>query len=95
MKTTKYTISHLHSPTVRGFFADLWIDTRLFVYEKKFARVKFSTNCVIVRPGKTVKIKVKFTEPRNLPNDFGVYSGYISIKDSAYLQSHILELKEI
>ena len=42
-------------------------------------------NCVIVvRPGKTVKIKVKFTEPRNLPNDFGVYSGYISIKDSAY-----------
>ena len=68
-KTTKYTLSHLHSPTVRGFFADLWIDTRLFVYEKKFARVKLSKNCVIV--------KVKFTESRNLPDDFGVYSGYI------------------
>ena len=65
---TKYIISHLHSPTVRGSFADLWIDTRLFVYEKKFTGVK--TNCVIVRPIKTVKIKVKFS---NLPNDFGVY----------------------
>ena len=31
-KTTKYTISHLQSPTVRVSFADLWIDTRLFVY---------------------------------------------------------------
>ena len=46
---------------------------------KKFAEVKFSTNCVIVRPGKTVKIKVKFTIYH-----FGVYLGYISIKDSIY-----------
>ena len=52
-KTTKYTISHLQSPTaVSGSFADLWIDTRLFVYKKKFTRVKFSTNCVIVRSWK-------------------------------------------
>ena len=43
-------------------------------------------NCVIVvRPGKTIKIKVKFTEPRNLPNDFGdTQDIYISIRDSAY-----------
>ncbi|CAB4479692.1 unnamed protein product [Rhizophagus irregularis] len=81
-KTTKYTFDHIPTPSVRGWFNNTWVETSSFVIEKRFAGVKFSKNSVTVRPGKSTSIKIKFTQPKNLPNDFGIYSGYISIKDS-------------
>lgn len=81
-KTTKYTFNHIPTLSVRGWFDNTWVVTSSFVIEKRFAGVEFSKNSVTVRPGKTTSIKIKFTQPRNMPNDFGIYSGYISIKDS-------------
>jgi len=86
-RTTKYTFSHIPSNSVRGWFDNRWIDTRSFVFEKCFAGIKFSKHFAIVRPGVTVKITVKFTQP-NLPNDFGIYTGYIAIKDSFQRQTY-------
>ncbi|CAG8455538.1 2556_t:CDS:2 [Funneliformis caledonium] len=89
-KTTKFTFSHIPSVSVRGWFDNQWVDTSSFVIEKRFAGVKFSKNSVIVRPGVTTKVKVIFTQPKNLPNDFGIYSGYVTISDSAQHQTYSL-----
>ncbi|CAG8489517.1 3540_t:CDS:2 [Funneliformis mosseae] len=89
-KTTQFTFSHIPSVSVRGWFENQWVDTSSFVIEKRFAGVKFSNNSVIVRPGVTAKVKVIFTQPKNLPNDFGIYSGYVTISDSAQHQTYSL-----
>ncbi|CAI2169293.1 11875_t:CDS:2 [Funneliformis geosporum] len=89
-KTTKFTFSHIPSVSIRGWFDNQWVDTSSFMIEKRFAGVKFSKNSVIVRPGVTAKVKVQFTKPKNMPNDFGIYSGYVTIKDSAQHQTFSL-----
>ncbi|GBB98075.1 hypothetical protein RclHR1_03130016 [Rhizophagus clarus] len=81
--TTKYTFNHIPTPSIRGWFNNTWVNTDSFVIQNHFAGVKLSKHSVLVRPGKTARITVKFTQPTNMPNDFGIYSGYISIKDSA------------
>jgi hypothetical protein len=82
-KTTKYTLNHIPTQSVRGWFNNTWVETAFFKIEKHFAGVDFSKKSVTVRPGKSTSITIKFKQPGNMPNDFGIYSGYISIKDSA------------
>jgi hypothetical protein len=88
-ETVRIKLDHLPAGSVRGFFNGSIVNTEHLLINKFFAKVSFPNHMINLRPKETKSIKIKIKEPSQLsPREFGVYSGFIIIKDTCNQQTY-------
>ncbi|KAG0373404.1 hypothetical protein BGX24_011750 [Mortierella sp. AD032] len=76
--TETYTLSHTASDALNSYNANNTFPLSTPVIEADYATVSFSANKVKIPAGKTVKITLKFKEPKKgKASEFPIYSGYV------------------
>ncbi|KAF9406674.1 hypothetical protein BGZ94_003009 [Podila epigama] len=77
-KTLTYTLTHETSESLVSYRGGNTFPLLTPIVQADFAKVKFSSEKVKIKPGKTVKVKVQFTEPKTgKAEEFPIYSGFI------------------
>lgn len=76
--TETYTLSHTAAGALNSYNANNTFPLGTPVIEADYATVSFSFNKVKIPAGKTVKITLKFEEPKKgKASEFPIYSGYV------------------
>ncbi|KAG0284734.1 hypothetical protein BGZ97_008073 [Linnemannia gamsii] len=77
-KTETYTLSHVAADALNSYSKGNSFPAPIPVIEADYASVKFSANKVKIPAGKSVKVTLTFTEPKNGDaKHFPLYSGYV------------------
>ncbi|KAI1315506.1 hypothetical protein EDD11_000687 [Mortierella claussenii] len=77
-KTETYTFSHVPADTLNWYSEGKHYPATTPKIETNYATVKFSQNKVKIPAGKSAKITVSFSEPKNGDaSQFPIYSGYV------------------
>ncbi|KAG0335861.1 hypothetical protein BG004_008292 [Podila humilis] len=77
-KTITYTLTHEASESLISYRGGNTFPLLEPVVQADFARVKFSSNKITVKPGQLGRVKVSFAQPKSgKAEEFPLYSGYI------------------
>ncbi|KAK5820847.1 peptidase S8/S53 domain-containing protein [Linnemannia elongata] len=77
-KTETYTLSHVPADALNSYAKGNTFPEAVPTIEADYASVKFSANKVKIPAGKSVKVTLTFTEPKNGDaKHFPLYSGYV------------------
>ncbi|KAF9339164.1 hypothetical protein BGZ91_006842 [Linnemannia elongata] len=77
-KTETYTLSHVPADALNSYSKGNTFPEAVPTIEADYASVKFSANKVKIPAGKSVKVTLTFTEPKNGDaKHFPLYSGYV------------------
>ncbi|KAF0400559.1 subtilisin-like protein [Gigaspora margarita] len=81
--TKNYVLFHEPAASARGFFGGFLVPLANTLFDPFYAKVQINPSSISLAPGKSIIIKLKITPPSQLnPEDFGIYSGFIVIKNA-------------